>query len=128
MPPTIYDETEQSEAAIQQNIFMWYQNNYCTSDKSPRSMILSIPNEGSPRLHITGMTPGAADLLVIHQGTAIFVEVKTPSGKQSKKQKKFEDHCQDCGVPYYVVRSLKDFKEIIEEGEGAKKQNTNKKK
>ena len=77
-------------------------------------MILHIPNEGQHRLVSVGVYPGAADLLVIHMGKTIFVEVKEPiKGLQSENQRKFEKHCQNTGIDYFLVYSLEDFKKII---------------
>lgn len=75
----------------------------------------------------TGLYPGVGDLCVIHtyycpcvhQWTnpyltvTIFIEVKTPIGTQSPKQKSFEEHCRSMGIPYHVVRSLDEFKAIV---------------
>lgn len=102
-----------TEAAIQQQIVRWYRNQYCLTYHSPRCMILSIPNEGKPELIATGLYPGAADLLVIHMGRVMFVEVKTPTGVQSSRQKEFQQHCNASGFPYYLVRSIEDFRNYL---------------
>jgi hypothetical protein len=39
--------------------------------------------------------------------------VKTSTGRQSPKQKEFEKHCADVNIPYYLVRSLEDFKALL---------------
>lgn len=112
----------ESESKIQQNIVRWYRNNFCLAHHVPRSMIVSIPNEGrgmaASKLIQTGLYPGCADIMIIHSvrnyGTVfLFVEVKTPSGVQSDKQKLFESHCQQMGIRYYVIRSEKEFENII---------------
>lgn len=108
-----------SEDRIQQEIFVWYQNNYCLPIHNPRCMILHIPNEGKPDLVRIGLYPGAADLLVIHkhpewlQPVWFFFEVKTETGTQSPNQKKFEGHCNQMSVNYYLGRSLSDFQQLI---------------
>lgn len=102
-----------TEDQIQQAIVQYYRNNYCLIHHSPRCMIFSIPNEGKPNMIYTGLYPGAADLYVHHMGQEMFVEVKTPTGTQSPNQKKFEQHCIQMDVPYYLVRSLEEFKQLI---------------
>lgn len=93
-------------------------------------MILSIPNEGrgaaSMQLIATGLYPGAADLIVGHafkpgsRGSQyeelfwIFIECKAEGGIQSDNQKAFEAHCKEMGIGYYIVRSLDEFKQVIE--------------
>jgi hypothetical protein len=102
-----------TEQKIQQEIFQWFTNTYCLKHHSPRSLILSIPNEGKPSLVMTGLYPGASDLLVVHLGVVYFIEVKTETGKQSDNQKKFEQHIHQMEMNYYLVRSLEDFQNLF---------------
>lgn len=104
---------EKLEEKIQQEQVMWYKNNFCLKHNSPRNLILSIPNEGKPELVRTGLYPGASDLMVIHFGKVLFIENKTPTGRQSHHQKDFQQHVESLGFPYYVCRSLDDFKAVI---------------
>lgn len=104
-----------SEERIQQQIVQYYHNQYCLKHHIPRGLIFSIPNEGKPELIRTGLLPGASDLIVILPfGGIFFVEVKTPTGKQSDKQKNFESRIKKLGYEYILVRSLEDFKEQLE--------------
>lgn len=104
---------EKLEEKIQQEQVMWYKNNFCLKHHNPRNLILSIPNEGKPELVRTGLYPGAADLMVIHFGKVLFIENKTPTGRQSPHQKNFQQHVESLGFPYYICRSLDDFKAVI---------------
>lgn len=109
-----------TESRIQQNIVRWYKNNYCLAHSKPRSLILSIPNEGAPRLTQMGALPGASDIIIFHRiaGTpavrTIFIEVKTPIGRQSPRQKEFEAHVRGMELEYHIIRSVDDLKNIIE--------------
>ncbi len=110
-----------TEAKIQSEICKWFNNNYCLVHNNPRSLILSIPN-GGERSYVTaslskstGEYIGAADLLVIHRGKVLFVEVKTPIGKQSPKQIDFQKHVESMCFPYHLVRSLEEFQKLIAE-------------
>jgi len=123
-------EQGKSESRIQSEIVRWYRNTYCLVHYNPRCMIFSIPNEGraqaSAGLIATGLYPGCADLFIMHTSIPlfylnnkplyhqVFIEVKTPTGIQSPKQKQFQKHCNQMGIPYHVVRSLEDFKCIVE--------------
>jgi len=115
---TIDDKTE---ARIQQEIVMWYRNNFCLKHHNPRCLIMSIPNSNQKLFREVGMVAGASDLMVIRDRYDIgsppiiyFIEVKTPKGRQSPKQKTFQKHIEQMGMEYYIVRSLEDFKKIIE--------------
>lgn len=107
-----------SEAKIQQEICVWFKNNYCLKHHKPQSLIFSVPNEREGiqmmrKLIQTGLMSGVSDLIVIHKGQVLFVEVKTATGKQSPKQKEFEDKVKQQGFKYYLVRNLEDFQQII---------------
>lgn len=52
---------------------------------------------------------GMSDIMVFAKSYGVvFVEVKTKKGIQSHAQKKFEKLCKECGLDYFIVRSLKD--------------------
>lgn len=104
---------EKSEERIQQEQVMWYINHYCLKHHKPRNLIMSIPNEGKPQLVRTGLYRGASDLVLIHFGQVLFIENKTSTGRQSQQQKDFQAHVESLGFPYYLCRSLDDFKEVI---------------
>jgi hypothetical protein len=84
---------------------------------------MSIPNEAkrsmalASRLKAMGMRSGASDLIaLLSGGTAIFLEVKTATGKQSDAQKLFERKVTSLGFAYYVVRSVEDVAQIFDNG------------
>lgn len=107
-----------TEAQIQQSIFKWYHNNFCLSHHNPQNIIFSVPNENSnvkEQIYkkSLGLISGVSDLVIITESEVIFVEVKTPIGKQSKNQKNFQSKVEALGYKYFIVRSLDDFKEKI---------------
>lgn len=60
-----------------------------------------------------GAKRGIPDILVITKGKTIGLEVKTPTGRQSKEQKDVECHFKRHGQEYYVVRSLEEVENIM---------------
>lgn len=108
-----------SEDKIQQEIVLWFKNNYCLKHHNPRYCIFSVPNGGTRnkleaiRLKSTGLLAGVSDLIVLYD-KLYFIEVKTDKGRQSDKQKDFEKVVSSLGYEYKLVRSLDDFKRIIE--------------
>ena len=108
-----------NESKIQQQIFIWFNNNFCLKHHNPRSIIWSVPNGGTRNkieaiiLKATGLLPGVSDLILIHLGKVVFVEVKTPIGKQSVQQIDFEQRIKNNGFEYHLVRSLDEFKQIL---------------
>lgn len=53
-------------------------------------------------------TPGEGDIAVIYRGQAIELEVKTPTGRQSDQQKRYQAAFERAGGKYFVVRSVDD--------------------
>lgn len=107
-----------TENLIQQQIVIWYNNNFCLKHHNPRQCIFSVPNDSinaieTKRKVNTGLVSGVSDLIVLHNGETIFIEVKTLTGKQSEKQKEFEKIVSLQGFKYYLVRSLEEFKHIF---------------
>ena len=103
-----------TEAKIQQEIVQHYRKH-----NFGKGVIFSVPNERAggylamkgPLL--TGLLSGVSDLIVVEKSRVIFVEVKTAIGRQSEKQKKFENNVKSLGYKYHLVRSLEDFIKII---------------
>jgi len=52
--------------------------------------------------------PGFPDILVLHQGTVIGIEVKSESGSQSKSQEEFQELWERGGGVYFIARSVQD--------------------
>ena len=109
-----------NENKIQFDIVMWFNNSFCLKNDKQRGLIFAVPNGGTRNikeamvLKSTGVLAGVSDLIVIlPNGKLIFVEVKKENGKQSDKQKDFEDRVNKLGYDYWLVYSLNDFKEII---------------
>lgn len=110
---------EPTEARIQQQCFIHYQNTYCLPQHKPRCIIWHVANENAQRLMSIGLLAGVSDLVIIHaiegmtQGVHVYIEVKTPKGKQSPAQVDFMRRIEALGYEYHVVRSVESFVELI---------------
>jgi hypothetical protein len=107
-----------TEDKIQQEIVMWYRNNYCLKHHDPQNIIFSVPNDSKDvkeqmRKKATGLYAGVSDLICIHFGKVLFIEVKAEKGVQSQKQKDFQQLVENQGFKYYLVNNLNYFKEIL---------------
>lgn len=109
-----------NESQLQQQIIIFYNNNYCLKNMNPRGLILAIPNGGSRHfleaktLKATGLLAGASDLILITpQGKLMFIELKIEKGIQSETQKDFENRVSALGYEYYIIKSLEQFKNIL---------------
>lgn len=57
--------------------------------------------------------PGMADLLVVKEGRAIWIEVKAPKGKMSELQKTFQDTVETAGCWYILAKSIEDVEKYL---------------
>lgn len=109
------------EGKIQADCVTYFWNNF----PQYRKCYFAIPNENS-RIDSNaisgairkamGVTKGVADtMLAIQRGgyAGLFIEFKTEVGRQSLEQKEWEIIIQNQGYLYRVIRSLEEFKELI---------------
>jgi len=62
-----------------------------------------------------GLTAGVADMTYLSPKGAVFLEFKTPKGKQSLSQKWWQGLVEDAGYRYEVIRSVEDFQQLLNE-------------
>ena len=63
-----------------------------------------------------GSYRGASDFVVAKNGRVVFLEVKSPKGRQSKYQVEFQREVERQRCEYWVVRSLDDVMEMEKAG------------
>ena len=106
-----------SEDQLQQQIIIWFKNEYQMHGKG---LIFSVPNGGSrnlleaKKLKQTGAMAGVSDLIVLLPSKCLFIELKTEKGTQSEVQKIFEERVKNLNFDYFIIRSLEDFKTLID--------------
>lgn len=61
-----------------------------------------------------GVKKGVADAFIIINNKVCFIEFKSDKGKQKPEQIEFQEICKLNKIDYFVVRSLKEFEEILE--------------
>ena len=60
-----------------------------------------------------GSYKGISDLIAMKDGTTVYIEVKTKTGRQSEHQKQFERICIEHGCRYILARSVNDVAELL---------------
>lgn len=135
----------QTEDFLQQSCWKWFNENYGMKKHSPRLMFYSVANElgfnvanaiaekykirtdkNSPiwkvvarvydKFKLTGFKKGVADVhLCFPNGKLVYIEFKTATGTQRPEQKEFQQQVEALGFKYYIVRSLEEFKSIVED-------------
>lgn len=69
---------------------------------------------GNIRPLVYGLCPGSADLIGCYRGRFIALEIKTPNGRQSAEQRKFQRCVERNGGVYLIPRSVKHAVELID--------------
>lgn len=94
------------ESEIQQSVVQWFRIKY------PNYIIAAVPNGGfrnareAAIMQREGVLAGFADLIIIAKQNILFLELKTPIGVLSKKQKEFQEKVNNLGFQYVVCRSF----------------------
>lgn len=93
----------------------WQYLNLCC----PNVLAFHPCNEGqrtpweAERLTEIGLVPGVADLVLVHNGKAFFVEAKAPGGKLSPAQERFAEDVRAAGAEFAVCYDLDDLKNAL---------------
>jgi VRR-NUC domain len=70
---------------------------------------------GGTRLQRMGMRKGVPDLVILHFGRIMGLEVKSPGGTLSREQKEFRTEWERAAGIYAVVRSVEEGRALLEE-------------
>jgi hypothetical protein len=102
-----------SEVKIQSQIFQWHWNNYPTE----RGLLCYNLNNSANKIQgaqnkALGLIKGRSDLVYYYKGSAIMIELKNATGKQTKEQIVWQELVESQGFIYLVMRSLEDFIEF----------------
>lgn len=105
----------QSEAQIQASCVMWLWNTH----PQTRGLFFSVTNNSehiarAMQRKAVGLIPGVSDCLFIWSGQLYCFEFKTEIGRQSDAQKDWENKAIGQGAKYFIVRSLEQFKTLME--------------
>lgn len=60
-----------------------------------------------------GSHKGIADLYALRGGVGVWIEVKTPTGRQSQDQQKFQQEVEAHGGTYILARGIDDLGGIM---------------
>jgi len=61
-----------------------------------------------------GLQADRADTVFYYKKNTYHIEFKTPTGRQSINQKRWEERIKQQGFAYYIIRSKENFIKIIE--------------
>lgn len=56
---------------------------------------------------------GLCDLIAMRDGTVVFIEVKSPKGRQTMDQKILQQRIEEAGGAYILARSVEDVKGFL---------------
>ena len=97
----------QSEAQIQAEVVKFLQSNGVFFFSVPNELAGANAGARMSKFIATGLRKGAPDLVIFWpDGQLGFLEMKTPTGKQSPQQKVFQKKCEEYGARYDLARSV----------------------
>jgi len=70
--------------------------------------------DGERRVRYGVGSPGGADLIGVFNGRFVAVEIKTPQGRQSEDQRRFQSLVESKGGEYVILRSVEDAQAWID--------------
>lgn len=82
-------------------------------------IIFAIPNGGSrnkieaKNLKAEGVLAGVPDLQIIAPNKTLFIEMKTPTGRQTSTQKNLQTKLTELGFKYFICRTFEEFQNIV---------------
>ena len=88
-------------------------------EQAGRLLYFAVPNGGkrnrreAAQLNNQGLRRGVPDLFVIMDEGIEGWELKTPDGKQSEDQKRWQAMLESFGIPYRLIRSIDDAKAVL---------------
>ena len=103
-----------SEARIQQEIVMFFNNEYpelrgclCYNNNNSAGGLRGKLNK------FLGVVKGRSDMVLYYKSFSVMIELKTEKGRQSDHQRDWQYLMKQQGFEYYIIRSLDEFKELI---------------
>lgn len=102
------------EASLQRTVCEWLK-----LARLPNVIYFAVPNgmQSHPiivaRMKAQGLLPGVADLCIVKDGRAYFLELKAPNGIQSPEQRSFQMACIAAATPYAIARDIKEAVTIL---------------
>lgn len=111
---------QHKESELQIQCVRWFAYEY----PYLRMLLYHPKNEGTANGRVSGaiakaegVVAGVADLILQVPTTdglsCLAIEMKTPTGRQSKEQKLFEKYIVIAGGQYAIIRSFEGFKTIV---------------
>ena len=110
-----------TEHQLQADCVRWFRYSY----PKFRLLLFAIPNGAElkngakawGKLQAEGAVAGAADLFLsvpVGELAGLYIEMKTPKGRQTKTQKEFEAAVVAQGYGYAVPRSSLEFEKVVQ--------------
>ncbi|MEL6566863.1 MAG: VRR-NUC domain-containing protein [Pseudomonadota bacterium] len=87
--------------------------------RETQAVWFAVPNGGARNVNVArklraeGVKPGVADIVLVWQGRAIGIELKTQKGRQSTAQKEWAEAFTLAGGVYHVCRSVDAVADIL---------------
>jgi nucleoside-specific outer membrane channel protein Tsx len=107
-------EKSKSEARIQQEIVLWFNNEYpnfrgllCYNNNNSTGGYRGKVNK------FLGIIKGRSDMVLYYSGKGYMIELKDDRGRQSKDQIEWQLLIESQGFTYFIIRSKEEAEILI---------------
>lgn len=97
-----------SEAQIEHQILSFLESKRIFAWKNPTSGYFDAKRKIFKKQKSRFAINGVSDIIALHKGQAIFIEVKSKVGKESIDQKRFRENVENSGCIAFVAKSVED--------------------
>lgn len=104
-----------SEDRLTQDCYLWFHKKY----PMYRGCLFHVPNGGNrnaregKKFKTMGVWPGVSDFLFLFNGKTYCIELKVGEGKQSPRQRKWEELVNKHNFKYTIVWNQLEFEQLI---------------
>ena len=109
----------QTEIKLHSDCFLWHWNTY----PKERGLLCYNLNNSANKIQgnqnkALGLIKGRSDMVYYKKGKAIMIEFKTIDRMQSNEQKQWQKIITEAGFQYSIIRTLEEFKSLIQKLNG----------
>lgn len=105
-----------TEHTLQLECIAQFRNDY---ERFGKGTIIPVVNELAAKRKDIEIKKGASDVIVVLINKVLFCELKVGRNGQSDAQKDFQKLVESLGFKYYLIRSLNEFKNILQQEQPA---------
>lgn len=100
-----------TEHTLQLECISYFRNHF---ERYGKGVVIPVLNELASKRKDLVICLGCSDLILVMNNRVIFCELKVGYNQQQQNQKDFEKVVNRLGYEYHLIRSLNEFKNILQ--------------